>query len=187
MLKFLRYVLIVLTIICCLPFMFALASYVSWRQNSPPPTTADIGWGIVILSSYLAAVPLCLWACDGVYVFMTSTSLPLGPYFAGTKRRTGLVLLAVACILTAGWVRSFYTTDVLRILGGTLESRNGQIDRSATTSMVVGRIGGSVTSIYWSVPYVAILLPLTLLSAWQLLSKTRPAQTAKPELTSTTI
>ena len=170
-----RYALIALTAICCLPFVFMLTVYVSWRQNSPPPTGADIGWGMVILSSFPAVASLFIWLIYGLFLFMTSKSLPIGPEFNGWKRRTGLILLVISCLFCAGWVRSLYTTDSVQMFGGRFDSHDGLIERYATTHIVVGRIGGAVTTMYWSVPYTLILGPLVLASAYLLLSKPRHA------------
>jgi hypothetical protein len=178
--RFFHYSLIVLTILCCFPFVSMLAIYLNWRMTNPAPTTADIGLGMVILSSYLAAIPLVVWLCYGLYVFLTSTSVTMGEYFDSGRRRLGLVLLAVSCLICLGWVRSFYTTDTLSLFGGRFESRHGQIERSATTFMTVGRIGGGVTSVYWSVPYLLILSPFVLASTVLLLSNSRQSAPALP-------
>ena len=168
------FTLIALTVICSLPFLFMLTIYVNWSQSTPAPVGADIGWGLVVLSSYPLIGSICLWLIYGLHEFMTSQSLPVGTYFSGLGRRLGIVLLVISCVFCAGWVRSFYMVDTFAAFGGRFESRNGVIERYATNQVTVGHIGGGVTTMYWSLPYVSILAPLVLTSSYLLLSKPRP-------------
>ena len=140
----------------------------------------------------------------------------MGDYLKPQRRKMGVLTLTMACVLTAGWVRSFSVVDQFAVplqengqfnfesnSGGliTIGCINKTIERPILgwmpipvhlcpaerfpvvwkfllpgirygdlqfTVAVVGRI---VSIRYWS-----IVIPLTLLSAWLLLSKPRVAK-----------
>lgn len=107
--------------------------------------------------------------------------------FRGWKRKLGVVTLLLACVSTAGWVRSFYSKDSIVTIrtpnlpdrrgylsAGWISSEQGNIER--VTSLAVGRGGKPmIGTAYrnWSVPYWSIVLPLTLVSTDLLFSKPR--------------
>ncbi len=108
----------------------------------------------------------------------------MGEFFKGWRRNVGAVTLVTACVLTAGWVRSLSTTDVimvhtgentpkaLRLRAGWLRSHQGRIQRIA--SIAVGKYGrpaGGTGFYLWQLPYWSITIPLILISAFLLLVK----------------
>ena len=115
-------------------------------------------------------------------------------FFQGWRRKAGLATLAMACLLTVAWMRSFVIGDRLQVASHFLISAGGgvewQFDRTGDlidwTSAPVDpdgifflfRMGSQIRrTIYLS--YWSLVLPLTLLSAWLLLIKPRPAKSAK--------
>ena len=124
----------------------------------------------------------------------------MGVVFRGWKRKAGLVTLILTCLLAAGWVRSMGRLDTIFIRGRfvviSTEARIGITDDIrlpvTTASMKAGELAridsrpfdhelihatSSDTSrlaLHSSVktfPYWPIVIPLTLLSVWLLLSK----------------
>src|SRR5688572_23003842 len=113
----------------------------------------------------------------------------VGEFLKGWRRKAGCVTLAMALLLAAAWMRSYQYYDLL------------WLDTTFARGMVYSSTGG--VSVWWhqerrfSVPYGLqsikvykdehgsqaeywqIVLPLTLLSAWLLLTKPRPAKSAK--------
>ncbi len=144
----------------------------------------------------------------------------MGDYFKPWRRKLGVVTLAVACVLAAGWVRSLHSDDVLNLrfhqfgcaimamswsgrvgVGfstgkhrpGYIEFETSPIDsaepeyideRNLGTSFGFvnfgdfGGGGGPINYYGRSVDtyYRMVVIPLTMLSAWLLLSKPRVAQ-----------
>lgn len=123
-------------------------------------------------------------------------------FFKGWKRKAGVVTLAIALLFAGGWIRSLCWIDVLTLNCGEhtniisfdqdlgfgvdcgLEQKNeftAFIDNcrnslfrwSAYREWYVRCKSGVI------VPYWSLVLPLTLLSAWLLLSKPRVAK-SKP-------
>ena len=182
--RFSFYLMILITFIGCLPFLAMLLIYVNWKANNPITTGADIGWGMVVLSACVAGIPFLLWAFYGLATLFTSKPGILGPYFESRQRRLGVLLLAISCFFCAGWVRSFYTTDTLRLFGGQFVSHDGVIERSVFLFRVVGTIATGTTTIEWSVPYLVIVVPLVAISAWLLLSKSRMAASGPEAISS---
>ncbi len=132
----------------------------------------------------------------------------MGEFFRGWRRKAGLVTLAMALLLMAGWLRSYVIQDVLSInenrtlrlivsFNGHFNSFNGHLNWERltpsvflpTSSMPVVRwrsfpfnnpaVWRNSRALLWTVPYWAFVLPLTLLSAWLILIKPRPAKAAK--------
>ena len=98
-------------------------------------------------------------------------------YFRGWRRKAGLVTLLMACVFAAGWVRSLTEIDRLGLFGGWVCSWGGSM-RLVEVSFITTQIGGASVRAaqltpFFSIPYWMIVLPLTLLSAWLLLSKPR--------------
>lgn len=163
------YFLLVLTALCCVPFAAMSILYLSWRQAGVIPTGPDIGLGLVMLTGAIAAVAILPWVIYGGIIGLQSNWTIAGPYFSGWRRKTGLILLAVSCLLCMGMVRSFYVTDGLNAFGGRFESQNGSIERSVQHKIVIGSIGGSTVSPSWNLPYLSILAPVALAACWLLL------------------
>ena len=103
----------------------------------------------------------------------------MSDYFKPLRRKVGLVTLAMACLLTAGWVRSYCGGDrIIAIVMEGFESKNGYIQHIRID--LEGR-GWKKPLVYrpdgtFCVPYWSICVPLTLLSAFLLLSKPRAAK-----------
>lgn len=133
-------------------------------------------------------------------------------FFKPWRRRIGVVTLVLACVLMAGWVRSQSMADDIYFTAGDrrnhLRSAYGQFfwggwpaegrqsfhrssDRIADLEAEDFNWGSSWfretppnCSIHWATPYSYVTPFLTLLSAYLLLSKPRPA--TKPEPAPTT-
>lgn len=134
-------------------------------------------------------------------------------YFKPLRRKIGLVTLALACVLAAGWVRSQYLLDTAGFVRGIwrsdFTSQNGKLwliyvtyDRPRESGFLIDStriyvpqdladLPARQSKLDWRwdwigfhfsssahfhnsiIPYWAIVVPLTLLSAWLLLSKPR--------------
>lgn len=93
-------------------------------------------------------------------------------FFRGWKRKTGCVTLAMACVLTVGWIRSYDTEDVITVFGSQIRSRLGKVEFWWRKMEDGVSLGGPVTIM--PIPYWLIIIPLTQLSAnLLLLSKLR--------------
>lgn len=126
--------------------------------------------------------------------------------FQGWRRRAGCALLVVACALMVAWLRSYLSADdVLRLTSnGQLYSHNGSVSWNMTSvddafanvsgpqfmrprviwrNEFFGFVGteiviyGRRTIQYW-VPYWSFVTPLTLLSGYLILWKSRQASPA---------
>ena len=100
----------------------------------------------------------------------------MGEFFNGWRRKTGCVTLVMACLLTDGWILSASRTDIanFRLLG------KQHIVSSEEQSIQWGaEVPHTILWDVWYVPYWSVVLPLTLLAAWLLLSKPRKSF-AKP-------
>lgn len=121
----------------------------------------------------------------------------MGDFFRGWRRKVGCALLILACVFAAGWVRSYSDPDqirlqsrmsyvegnVLRSVSLYVELNEGSIQGVRRTTRYFGSgTGVSESSVLWSVPYWSIVDPLTLLSAWLLLSKPRKRIPKSPQL-----
>lgn len=107
-------------------------------------------------------------------------------YFKSLRRKFGVVTLVIACVLAAGWVRSFYIFDVYTQSQETVfASDKGGFGAYTPTSVKVTANGTTAflreLKQRWSVPYWSVVVPLTLLTTWLLLSKPRARQ-PKPHL-----
>lgn len=131
-------------------------------------------------------------------------------YLKPLRRKFGVVTLALACLFTAGWVRSCFIGDDCGIrtgksrmewfgscdqylLWGHIQSENDET-RRWYYSFRATKFGDPPADFQWRwhcgdfgfaessnlgakfllFPYWSIVVPLTLLSAWLLLSKPRP-------------
>ena len=152
-------------------------------------------------------------------------------FFKSWQRRIGIVLLVMACMVTAGWVRSPFVTDTVSYATGTYSmhiwfSADGSFglirdgcdsekffkkhpdlklavagpNFPAWQTMKSGIIDLSTVKWQWrwmgfdvgeneeddghwwtyvSIPYWSIVIPLTLISSWLLLSKRRQTTSKK--------
>lgn len=109
--------------------------------------------------------------------------------FQGWRRKAGAITLVMSLILMAGWIRSFAMTDVLtrwtkEQKQGTLiaiQSRDGEIGWQTFRPSQVGFGNGWIAFPnvprspsdlkFHVIPYWAMTIPLTLLSAYLLLWK----------------
>ena len=106
-------------------------------------------------------------------------------FFNSTRQRLGIVVLALACLFTTGWIRSLVNTDSIGIpIGGiylVIESCGGQIGwqdlsqfsyyRPIGWSSVPNTFGQWGALEFVTFPYWYVVVPLVLLSAWLLLRK----------------
>ena len=117
----------------------------------------------------------------------------MGDVFDGWRRKTGLVTLAVACVLMTGWMRSYHQEDQFRLFRGRVASRNGAIERlerlfvkdlrplEETDGATAGkqpRRGSVVVAVFrerclWRLPYWSVTVPLSIISAGLILSRPR--------------
>jgi hypothetical protein len=129
----------------------------------------------------------------------------MGDYFKPLRRKIGVLTLVMALVIMGGWARSFAIADIGSLAvtdwGRTFElhSHNGTMEwhvfrsnpiscpdwiscpiinyqRVATIGLSVNGCGEQIHSM--TGPHWSIALPLTLLSAWLLLRKPRPAKKA---------
>ena len=100
----------------------------------------------------------------------------MGEFFRGWRRKAGLVTLAMACLLATGWMRSYVAPSPP--FSSWFESRDGVLflwnDILIEGVAWSGPRGALVFISYWS-----LVLPLTLLSVWLILSKPWPAKSVK--------
>lgn len=110
-------------------------------------------------------------------------------YFNPLRRKIGVVTLAVACVFTVGWVRSGLVEDRISFeaferrisivsASGSIECKAPKIDDiwealKSRRGSTWGRDKGPSYAIETPriIPYWSIVVPLTPLSAWLLLSK----------------
>jgi len=142
----------------------------------------------------------------------------MGDFFKPWRRKIGVVTLVLACLFMAGWVRSHFYVDLVRIESHQLRSVGSMLmwvkfgdwnefnnfsskadfwetDNAKDVGWLYLRLNGADDwkfcgfkfgngfghnglrfLHYWVVPYYAVVLPLTLLSAYLLLSKPRVAK-----------
>ena len=131
-------------------------------------------------------------------------SRPMSDFFKGWRRKLGLVTLVMACVMSIGWVRSFYVEDTILVHWGTesiftILSEHGsaswcsseRVVRSAKgtpyitwtsrkaeedISLLGLGLGFGTSSGKYEMHYLSVVIPVTLLSAYLLLSKLRPAK-----------
>lgn len=113
----------------------------------------------------------------------------MGDFFKPWRRKIGVLTLVIACVLAMRWAASYgHGEQFIFIISG-FESKNGYVhlvryDR--TQSVQAGK------SVYLdtgalNLPYLSIVIPLTLLSAYLLLSKPRGAMNQPTEKTLETL
>lgn len=128
----------------------------------------------------------------------------MGEYFRGWRRKLGLITLGLACALTLGWLRSCYKRDRIvfqdytSLIGIKDRIENGKIAGLISEKQLISltaweavesinnvKIGGWMMLFdhapVYSVPYWQITIPITLLSAYLLLSKPRQKPSAPPQ------
>ena len=106
----------------------------------------------------------------------------MGTYFKPLRRKFGLVTLLMACVLTSGWVKSYDAARVIDYFdpefaflsqGGNLSCGFGPgiilIDARSMNGQ--SRLGDSqFMDLDYVCPYWTLVIPLTLISAYLLLS-----------------
>ena len=111
-------------------------------------------------------------------------------FFHGWRRKAGCVTLALACVATGLWIRSYIVFDQLVLAGNLLISNSGCLvwNWSGWGTPELNLVDwycehASPFSEEWyfgtdgvRMPYWAVNIPLTLLSAYLLLWKPRPEQ-----------
>lgn len=128
----------------------------------------------------------------------------MGEFFNGWRRKAGLVTLVMACVLTAGWMRSMGYQDAVMIFGEKrclmIASANGSaswvLEETSEDTPAYDRatwywINRPITSDNGNefhathglgtprfIHYWSLVVPLTLLSAWLILIKPRKVKPA---------
>ena len=120
----------------------------------------------------------------------------MGEFLKGWRRKAGLVTLALACVLTAGWMRSYVVFDdqmsldvpfgsprIVWSIGGYVCSapdgpRATPIESDLPSILDMQIRVGRPTMADVVIPYWSLVLPLTLLSAWLILGKPRKVKPA---------
>jgi hypothetical protein len=114
----------------------------------------------------------------------------MGEFFKGWRRKTGCVTLVMACILSIGWARCFTQPErmifrtrnwtSLPLSDFTVFNEDGQLEFGIGEDAIIQYQYMSLFRMqYWTA-----IIPLTLLSAWLLLSKPRtptPKPTVEPK------
>lgn len=108
-------------------------------------------------------------------------------FFHGWRRKVGCVSLALALMFCSAWVRSTHSAELIKINSWMFKSGRGafsyQIDHRTERAIYwrttpIGQ-SSSVYDHFGSViPYWCVTTPLTLLSAYLILWKTRKQKTA---------
>ena len=115
----------------------------------------------------------------------------MGEFFRGWRRKAGLVSLATACLLMATWFRNHVVTpqtaflgtypESIEFLGFEIISDNGSLELFDTNGFeeIHFQLPSGQTIMteqnlpLLEVPYLWLVLPLSLLSAWLILAKPR--------------
>jgi hypothetical protein len=104
------------------------------------------------------------------------------------RRKAGVVTLVMACVFTAGWVRSMVTDDYVSAFNRTFYSSKGafliggHFSLDYRTSAWDSRPGLFPPEMRFSgVPYSLMAIPLTLLSAYLILWKPRKREVRPPQ------
>lgn len=102
-------------------------------------------------------------------------------YFHGCRRKIGVMTLVMACVFLTPWVRSMGTWPVGEGHKFSLEFMESRVDFRVDHLSDISHDGYTSTHLFkFSAPYWAIVIPLTLLSAYLLL---RNPRRPKPEST----
>lgn len=132
----------------------------------------------------------------------------MGEYFKPLRRKLGILTLLIACAMATVWVRSTQSGDMfLNVRSPIVDliiSANGELnwlewdqgkvnisneaefgmsptdllESYGTTRQVLQEKGFAPREV--SIPYWSVVIPLTLLSAWLLLSKRREPTVSEP-------
>jgi hypothetical protein len=114
-------------------------------------------------------------------------------FFPGWRRKAGCVLLVIALLVTCVWLRSLVVADAFDIRWQRVYVRHGaviSVDGSVSATLNSQKRSRDQDGIYWvciakaeqkvslyhyalEIPYWSITMPLTLLSAYLILSKPR--------------
>ena len=123
-------------------------------------------------------MPERLTLCDGGRLVGCGEALMMGEYFKPLRRKVGVATLLFSCALAGVWVvvpeSEFEDESVGLDFTISVEATGFGIEWQGFSST----FGGS-RDFKWLIPYWSVVLPLTLLSAYLLLSKPR-LKTAKP-------
>lgn len=106
--------------------------------------------------------------------------------FRGCKRKIGIVSLGLACVLTACWIKNIssptlpyrFQFDFVRTGLRVVIQEVEFVDTSNGTVTTIIRTDNWFNRLVVIAPYWSITIPLILVSAWCLLTKTRTAPTA---------
>lgn len=130
-------------------------------------------------------------------------------YFRGRRRKIGAATLVMACVFMIGWIRSQNCLDVIepylprffgariRVVSGsgrfTILSQNHPVRSNTGNRPAVFYRGSFFRWVAWNgeglnigakftlIPYWSIVIPLTLLSAWLLISNPRKRKAVTTE------
>lgn|GEM_PF-4346999 len=94
-------------------------------------------------------------------------------FFCGWKRKAGIVTLVMACLLAAEWIRTQFLQQEVTF---TLHDRRHKIltFHGGFLWLCEDGLAGHAPKI-WTLSFLSFIIPLTIMSAWLLLSKTRQA------------
>lgn len=108
----------------------------------------------------------------------------MAEFFRGWKRKLGIVALVAACVLSAGWVRSFEISDKYLVHTGetyfVFESSHGALGWQSLNQSPERLLGANWTGNNYHVsqhvglnhvPYWSIVIPLIVLTIYLLFSK----------------
>lgn len=99
----------------------------------------------------------------------------MSQFFKPWRRQAGCVMLVLACVFTAGWVRSQTKFDVIDACGAEFSSQRGFFDviYYREWNLAKSESGVLVRLEFKGVHYSLVVIPLTVLSAYLLVSKPR--------------
>lgn len=101
-------------------------------------------------------------------------------YFKPLRRKIGVLTLLLACVLAAGWVRSYIDDDEFDANGRHYINSQGFFGET-TRLGTLNENGDPVNLVpIWLIPYGMVVVPLILLSGWLLHSKPRVKPTLEP-------
>ena len=113
-------------------------------------------------------------------------------FFKGWRRNLGVLTLILACVVTAWWIKSLFSPTLPYRLQIDFEPQGlrvaiQEVEFAAFTTgslVTITRTNSWFNRLVVPLPYWSVVIPLTLLSAWLLLSKPRhPCQKKTLELT----
>ena len=101
-------------------------------------------------------------------------------YFHGQRRRDGLLMLVLATAFMCGWLRSRMIQDdfLVQCVGDESHHLRSHDDAICWVYRVWTKRGAVREEELFSIPYWCIVAPMTVISAYLLLSKPRPSKPA---------